>query len=78
MIGVKHSRKSHTIGQKGGAVINAVGQKLIPIGQSTIPHIVSPALNLIEAHKSVSSALNYLPMGLKHNESAKKSYLEKK
>ena len=77
MIGVKHSRKSHTIGQKGGAVINTVGQKLLPIGQ-TIHNVVSAGNQLIEAHKSVSSALNYLPMGLKHNESAKKSYLEKK
>ena len=77
MIGVKHSRKPLSVGQKMGSVINSVGQKLIPIGQSTIPNISSPALNLIESHKSVSSAINYLPMGLKHNEKSKKSYLEK-
>ena len=77
MLGQKHSRKSHSVGQKLGMAINTLGQKLIPIGQSVVPHIVSPAINVIEAHKSNSSAQNYLPMGLKHKEKSKKSNLEK-
>ena len=77
MLGQKHTRKSHSIGQKLGMAINTLGQKLIPIGHSIVPNIVSPALNVIEAHKSNSAAQNYLPMGLKHKETSKKSNLEK-
>jgi hypothetical protein len=77
MIGVKTSRKAHTVGQKLGMAINTVGQKLLPLAHSNVAHIVSPALNIIEAHKSNSSALNYLPMGLKHKEKSSKSNLEK-
>ena len=77
MLGQKHSRKSHSVGQKLGMAINTMGQKLMPISHSVVPHIVSPSTDIIEAHKSNSSAQNYLPMGLKHKEKSKKSNLEK-
>ena len=77
MIGHKNSKKFHSVGQKLGMALNTMGQKLIPIAQVNVPHIVSSGLNVIEAHKSNSSAMNYLPMGLKHKEKSTKSNLEK-
>ncbi len=77
MLGQKHSRKSHSVGQKLGMAINTLGQKLMPISHSVVPHIVSPSTDIIEAHKSNSSAQNYFPMGLKNKEKSKKSNLEK-
>ena len=77
MLGHKNSKKIHVVGQKLGKSDNTMGQKMIPIGQSNVPHIVSPNINVIEAHKSNSSELNYIPMGLKHKEKSTKSNLEK-
>lgn len=78
MLGIRNNKKAHTLGEKLGHAVHAMGHKLFD-APGVVPKILTSGLNLIEAHSSNSSATSQLPMGLKHKGNVnKKSNLEKK
>ena len=80
-IGIKKDNNIRHIGNKFNHSLHGIGRRMYPIsGNSNVPHIVSPSINIIDAHNSNSQQSQREPTGLnnvKKNKTSSKSKLEK-
>lgn len=87
MLGVKHSKKPHTLGTKLSRTVVGLGNRVLPYSNVSasniatgIKNIAGLGINNLLHNESNSDDVRYMPTGIKHYPGMKhsKSYLEKK
>lgn len=87
MLGVKHSKKPHTLGTKLSKTVVGLGNRILPYSQASagtlasgIKHVTGLGISNLISNHSNSDEIRYMPSGMKHYSGMKhkgKSYLEK-
>jgi hypothetical protein len=85
MIGVKHTKKPHTLGTKLSKAIIGLGNKTLPYTQASagtlakgLGTVLGLGINNLLPNSSNTAELQYMPMGMLKQHRNKKSYLEKR